>query len=141
MERNLERMLVAIDESGNGFVVAAKGYVMETDIQDNGLRLIDDMGIPLPEDGLPAILAVFESHPYFPPSRYDPYNGDYDGGDPVYDSEGCRPRWRTLSDTEWAMVVRGDLEGLLKSWVDVRDRHDLEQEWLDGEVESDPDPE
>lgn len=129
--RELERMLVALGPDSEAFVVACKGFVMESDRSDNSFKLIDEMGIPLPENGIPGILVVFESYPYYTRSVYDSYNGDYDGGEPVYDDPTCKPRWRTLSDAEWRFVIRGDLDGLLASWTDVN-------AWEEEEPSTDP---
>lgn len=129
---NLERMLVAIDNEDNGYVVAAKGFVMEDDIENLNSRFLEDMGIPLPEEGIPGVLAVFETKAYFNGGGYDAYNGDYHDLEPVYDGPTCGARWRTLTAEEWAIVVRGDIAGLLRYWDDVRSRDEIQMLDPDG---------
>lgn len=126
--QNLERMLVAIDSNDDGYVVVAKGFVMEDDIENLGSRDLEDLGIPFPEDGLPAVLAVFETRPYYSGGGYDAYNGDYHDAEPVYDGASCGASWRILTAEEWAIVVRGDLQGLLRHWDDVKSRDEVQTE-------------
>lgn len=87
----MERMLVAVDEQGNGLVLEWQGDVIAADVRDLGSHAV--IGFWGPEAGPGwAGLAVWEGTPDVD-----------DAGESVYEGRGA---WREPTIAEWSALVR-----------------------------------